>query len=360
MDSRLDQISKTFICSLNADMLEGTENYFEGSADGCEDASLGSNNGYAKGCKGSSIMFYNETAANKSIVDVEMTDRNTEKECKLNELGSMDHKLQRLAGAGAHPRHIYSVDLEDLSGQDTETIPITFLHHGFRANEYRKVWTQEEGMDAQDMNANTHNVFGEFDQPWQKKADSRCSAMPQFAWVLILGRRWGAEDMGNWRLSVPCAMFLYSGDYDFKHLAANIKSMGKGSPVVLDGASDHCYGWSGWTHELLELDLPNEPFGYGCFNCKELAIVSQDLMRCANCKFCKYCSVSCQKKHWKTHKNECNEIANAFKASGRRKYRQTYYGILTKEQFQRWRSILDDVAVHRHPNLPLLMRVVRA
>ena len=35
--------------------------------------------------------------------------------------------------------------------------------------------------------------------------------------------------------------------------------MGKGKPVVLHGTRDNCVGWSGRTHELLNLDPPNVP-----------------------------------------------------------------------------------------------------
>lgn len=271
-------------------------------------------------------------------------------EFKFIDLGSMHHKLR------AHPR----IDLGDLSTEESGQIPITFLHQA-NCTAAQKVLTQEDeedGVETQERNANKPIVFREYDQPRPKTTDPRCSDMTRFAWVLILGCKWGDGDKGRLRRSVPCAMFLYAGHFELKHFAANIKRMGKGKPVVLQGASVGCYGWTGWTHELLRLKLPKEPFGYGCFWCKDPAVVSQDLMRCANCKFCKYCSKGCQQQHWRTHKHECQEIASAFEASNRRQYRQTFFGPMRKEESYRWRSILDDVAVNRDPSLPVMMQIL--
>ena len=52
--------------------------------------------------------------------------------------------------------------------------------------------------------------------------------------------------------------------------------------------------------------LSNTVRGQRCDFCFS---ASETLLRCSKCKFARYCGRGCQKKAWKSHKNECNRTA---------------------------------------------------
>ena len=63
---------------------------------------------------------------------------------------------------------------------------------------------------------------------------------------------------------------------------------------------------------------------------------------CGNCKFMRYCSKKCQKKHWKTHKLECESVRAAFRShrKDRKSDHMVFYGFLNEVQYREWMCLI--------------------
>ena len=56
----------------------------------------------------------------------------------------------------------------------------------------------------------------------------------------------------------------------------------------------------------------------------------------------RYCSKKCQKKHWKTHKLECESVRAAFRShrKARKGDHMVFYGFLNEPQFREWECLI--------------------